>query len=58
MRLEQGLSQEDLGERAGMHYTYVSRIESGRGNVSVRKLLSLAEALDTTASDLLRDLHP
>jgi transcriptional regulator with XRE-family HTH domain len=42
-----------LADEAGLHPTYVSRIETGKGNVSVTKLLSLARALGTSASDLL-----
>ena len=55
-RLELGLTQERVAETAGLHYTYVSRIEGGIGNVSVGKLLPLARSLKTTASALLEGL--
>jgi transcriptional regulator with XRE-family HTH domain len=40
-----GLSQEELGFRAGMHPTYVSGIERGRRNVSLLNLHALADGL-------------
>lgn len=39
------LSQEDLAERAGLDRTYVSGIERGRRNPSLRILQQIAEAL-------------
>lgn len=53
LRLERHLTQERLAELSGLHYTYVSRIESGTGNVSITKLIALSRALGTSPSDLL-----
>jgi transcriptional regulator with XRE-family HTH domain len=49
-----GLTQEELGHRAGMHRTYVAGIERGERNFSFANLLRLAEALRTEPSELLR----
>ncbi|RDY71682.1 XRE family transcriptional regulator [Halobacillus trueperi] len=35
LRLEQGLSQEELSYQAGIHPTYISGIERGRRNPSI-----------------------
>lgn len=48
-----GLSQERLGELAGLHRTYVSGIELGLRNPSYENLLKLAEALGIPLSELV-----
>jgi transcriptional regulator with XRE-family HTH domain len=55
-RTDLGLTQESLAEKAGFHWTYVSGVERGVRNISVLKLLQLAKALNTTASNLLNGL--
>lgn len=44
-RLLVRLSQEELAERAGLDRTYVSGIERGRRNPSLRNLQNISEAL-------------
>ncbi|MBT8397569.1 MAG: helix-turn-helix transcriptional regulator [Gemmatimonadetes bacterium] len=51
-RQELGLSQEALGYRAGLHRTYISDIERGRRNPTVKVIWKLAVALDTVPSGL------
>lgn len=53
LRLERGLSQERLGELAGLDRTYVSSAEAGRRNVSLKTIHKLAEALEVEARDLV-----
>ncbi|HEX2185713.1 MAG TPA: helix-turn-helix transcriptional regulator [Chloroflexota bacterium] len=57
-RHEAGMSLRELGAAAGLDYTYLSKIESGKaGPPSTRKLLDLARALgrsDEEAWDLVR----
>jgi transcriptional regulator with XRE-family HTH domain len=47
------LSQEELAARAGMERSYVSDLERGVRNPSVRALGRLAEALGVTPHELL-----
>lgn len=56
-RLELGLSQEQLGERAGLHRNYISGIEQGRRNVAVLNIVKLAVALKRDPGELLDGLH-
>lgn len=51
-REEQGLSQEELGLRAGIHPTWVSHIESGRNNPAWGSVRRIAAALDLKVSEL------
>lgn len=53
LRLERGLSQEKLGELAGLDRTYVSSAEAGRRNVSLKTIHKLAGALEVMPRDLM-----
>jgi transcriptional regulator with XRE-family HTH domain len=48
------MTQEEVGERSGVHATEVSRIESGKRDPQVSTVQRLAKAVGLTASDLLR----
>lgn len=47
------LTQEEVAERARLHRTYISDIERGARNLSLRSLVELARALEMQASDLV-----
>lgn len=53
IRLEKGLSQEELGHRAEIHPTWISHIESGRNNPAWGSVRRIAAALDLKLSDLV-----
>jgi transcriptional regulator with XRE-family HTH domain len=53
-RIEKGLTQEELAERAGTSQFYVSSLEAGRRNPTVVTVASLAKALGVDHLDLLR----
>lgn len=52
-RREMKLSQEELADLAGVHFTYVSRVESGAKNISFENILKIAYALKLKPSWLL-----
>ena len=52
-----GLTQEDLGEAAGLHVTYVRKIESMRHNPSVQVLWLVAKGLGVSFSTLCADVE-
>jgi transcriptional regulator with XRE-family HTH domain len=49
LRVERGLSQEQLAMEVGIHPTYISRIEAGRRNISWEAMKRLSQALDLPA---------
>ena len=53
-REELGLSQEALGYRADLHRTFISDIERGRRNPTVKVIWKLAVALDSRPSALFQ----
>jgi transcriptional regulator with XRE-family HTH domain len=52
LRMEAGLSQEQLAESAGTDLTQVGGIERGVRNPSYTTLLRLADALETTVGEI------
>jgi XRE family aerobic/anaerobic benzoate catabolism transcriptional regulator len=58
LRESNGWSRAELSARSGLSVRFLARIESGDGNVSLLRLVHLAEALDTTPDALLRAPRP
>jgi transcriptional regulator with XRE-family HTH domain len=52
LRQEQGLSQEELAYRAGVHRTYLGGIERGERNPALKNIAAMAEALGVSLSEL------
>lgn len=52
-RLKKGLTQEQLAELMNIHLTYIARIETGKINMSLGKILELANALNIDINKLL-----
>jgi len=48
-----GLSQDEVAKRADLHRTYISDLERRSRNFSVRIFLQVAQALETTPTDLM-----
>ena len=56
LRLQRGLSQEKLAELCGLNRSYIGEIERGRANITLATLVTIAQQLQTTASELFEDL--
>jgi transcriptional regulator with XRE-family HTH domain len=52
-----GLSQEQLGQRCGLHRTYIGLVERGDVNLTVRNLLAVADGLGIDVGELVRGLR-
>jgi transcriptional regulator with XRE-family HTH domain len=57
-RNKHGWSQEELGERAGLHPSYIGQIERGTKKVSIATFKKLAHAFRIRACDLLDEKAP
>lgn len=57
-RQDLGWTQEELGETAGLHASYVGQIERGQKKISLDTLMRLAAALRCTAASLLDEPAP
>ena len=55
LRKQKGLSQEKLSFEAGLHRTYISDIERGKKNPTVKSLAKIAKALDVPPARLLAE---
>jgi transcriptional regulator with XRE-family HTH domain len=53
-RLQLGISQEELADRAKVHRTFVGSVERGESNVSIDNIARISAALEVPASELLR----
>ena len=56
LRVGSGLSQEAFADKCGYARTYMSRIETGRANVSLDAIETLATALQMTPGELFNGL--
>ncbi len=52
-REKQGLSVRGLGERSGVHYVTIVRMESGKLDPQLSTLLKLCDALGITLTQLV-----
>ena len=57
LRKKRQFTQEDLSEKADIGVQYISRIENGSANPSLKIVSSLAAALEVTLPDLFSDLE-
>lgn len=51
------ISQETLGELAGVHRTYVGHLERGEVNPTLYSIVRIADALEIDPGELVKGLH-
>lgn len=52
LRIERGLSQEDLGYETGLHRTFIGQIERAEKNITLRNIDRIARELGVDIQDL------
>jgi len=53
LRKSRGMTQEELGDKAGLHWTYIGGVERGEKNLTIKSLEKIARALNVSLKDLL-----
>lgn len=53
VRLEKKLTQEKVAEGADLHPNYISSVERGERNISIRNIERIADALGVPMTELL-----
>jgi len=56
LRLERGLTQEALGDKAGLDMTYIGRVERGEQNTSIVVAEMIAKGLGISLEQLFKGL--
>lgn len=56
-RTGQGLSQEKLAERAGLHPTYIGQVERGEKNLTIESLEKITSALDVSMASIFEKIE-
>lgn len=54
-RLKQGISQEELAARAGVHRTYIGMIERAEKNITLENIEKIAKALGIKIADFFKN---
>ena len=57
LRVQKSLSQDKLGELAGLNGKYLGEVERGHSNISIVNLSKLADVLDVPLISLLSASH-
>ncbi len=55
LRYSMDLTQEKLGEKAELHYSYIGQVERGDKTPSLTALMKISEALNIPLEDLIRE---
>lgn len=58
IREKKGLTIEQLAERTGLSVGYISRMASGKRNVSLKNLSKIADALKVSPTELIEEQRP
>lgn len=57
LRLEAGMSQEEIGERCGVTFQQIQKYEKGRNRVSASRMQQLADIFNVPIAELFRGVH-
>ena len=57
LRHKRGLSQEELGFESNYHRTYISQLERGQKNPSLKAIFRLARVLGIRPSEMIRRIE-
>lgn len=55
-RLQNGLNQEELSEKCGLHPTYIGQVERGEKNATIESISKIANGLSLSLSKLFENI--
>lgn len=55
-RLQNGLNQEELAEKCGLHPTYIGQVERGEKNATIESISKIANGLSLSLSKLFENI--
>lgn len=55
-RRKMGMTQEELAEKAELHYTYIGQVERGEKNLTLVSMEKILNALDVSFAELFEDI--
>jgi len=58
LRKDKGWSQEELAERAGLHFTYIGKIERSEHRVTIESLEKVTRAFGITLEEFFHLVQP
>lgn len=53
-RVKKSLSQEAFAELANVHTNYIGKVERGEQNLTIKKVVSLANSLEISLDNILK----
>lgn len=53
-RIKKSLSQEEFAELANVHANYIGKVERGEQNLTIKKVVSLANSLEISLDNILK----
>lgn len=53
-RVKKSLSQEAFAELANVHTNYIGKVERGEQNLTIKKVVSLANSLEISIDNILK----
>lgn len=56
-RQKRKMTQEDLAEKAELHYTYIGQVERGEKNLTLMSLEKILNALEVSFVELFEDVE-
>ena len=55
-RIQNGLNQEELAEKCGLHPTYIGQVERGEKNATIESINKIVSGLDLSLSKLFENI--
>jgi len=55
LRVERGMSQDELAAKSGLHRTYIGTVERAEQSIGIDNIEKIARALETPIAELFKE---